>query len=274
MEEFDILEFHAAVRLNDIGVALLQKGSYQDAVVTLKDAVSVMKDASTTPEDEQGHLKTISHPPREDSPEPKRASTLKKLDAAVRRLESLNLCSLAERENASFTLEAISDFQQACRHLLMGDASTSHHPSQTKVLFYVIYIQKQQDSPQDDPGLQPSILLYNLGIAYQIVLQLALCPIVPQEIMVSSNTLRQAAFRIHQLAFANLLNCTRPTNALPVLLVQWLVLEQLIRFETAASQNGQQLDCYYVSHRNSVWRALLFYAAMMEEQGAPSAGAA
>jgi hypothetical protein len=180
--------YTTAVDLNNIGVSLLERRCYAAATETFKDAVSVMKELSTS---------FRASTSTEESTCPLSPSSV--LDSMIRRAsqgfsrpscppqDGANLCVLTEDESATFVVSALQSTE-----ILSAEAT------------YAIRLELGGRSIQNcgSRGLalqSAAVILHNFGAAHACMATTTKCPI-------HAHQRYQGAFTLYTLAFSHLHN--------------------------------------------------------------------
>lgn len=212
-----LINYHGAVRLNNIGLALLERGAYRQALNTFKDAVANMRFVFPSKnEDSRGKNDLLSD-----------------IDMCITRARQRLVSPEGVHEKSSFIkVESISIMKKCSvakiRSIINSEPSISH--------FYPLYITEVSECCTNfedrDIHTESAIMVYNFATAHAIV---ALCD--PSR----SKHLRKAAHRLFALC-QNILEqqldaCEDFYQETSILLVSSIVAHSLVHslFESGSA---------------------------------------
>jgi tetratricopeptide (TPR) repeat protein len=206
--------YTAAISLNNMGVYLLEHGCYDEAREAFQDAISVMREISSTTQ------KTVT------GERPPLFSTLdEKLHNANYNLAhcdptkgtEMNVCVLTEEESAPVIGEALQD-----ENMFFNSSTT-----------YLVRIEKSiRDCKMEDVDLDSSIMLHNYGSLYE-------CMSIAATTSAGAKQTYQSALRLFELSHSLLrrdVECT-----LPVLI---LILRGLVSISSMLGMQ-HEAEAYY-----------------------------
>jgi hypothetical protein len=143
-------EHTVAIALNNVGVSLLERGSYHESMEAFRDAVSVMNEISAT-----SHQQKISR---------KRPISSSALDAKLRKANySLSVCDPVQDSNMTFCV-LTEEESESVIGVALQDETTFFDYTTT----FLIRIEKSMlNCENTNVDLQSSIMLQNFGSVFK-----------------------------------------------------------------------------------------------------------
>jgi tetratricopeptide (TPR) repeat protein len=209
--------YTVAIALNNMGVSLLERGSYHQAMETFQDAISVMEEISASFSEQEMSRKRALNFSTLDAKLRKATYNLAKCDA-VKDNSDMNFCVLTEDESPAVVAAALQD------ESMFFDSSTT----------FLIRIEKSiRDCEISEVDFESSIILYNFGNVYN-----SLATTAPST--ACANELCEGAFNMFELSYELLQNSNE--ESLPVSI---LILRSLAAFALTTLGIACEAEAYY-----------------------------
>lgn len=213
---YDRADYRGAIALNNMGVSLLERGAYRNAIDTMKDAIAIMR----TIFPQNGAVHSAPHNFNIDS----------KLQLAAQRLASPETSRAPlSVQTIPFSEDNINAMKDALRY---GPSGSVFFPLRIEISDF--------NCRGRDIDLESSIFLYNFGIAH-----LCMARVHPK----SAAKLRDGALKLFDLAHSILASqCAKaqdPADQTHVLLVAAMVLNNVVQVlseQGRMEQVGQALS--------------------------------
>jgi hypothetical protein len=233
--------YTAAIALNNVGVSLLERGSYLQATEAFQDAMNVMKEISATCA-EQGSRK---RPLAFSTLDAKLHKASYNLATCVKDDSRMNFCVLTEEDSPAVITKALQD-----KNTFFYSATT-----------FLIRIEKSmRDGEISEVDIESSIILHNFGNVYK-------CLATTATTASSAKELCEGALKLFEFSFSLLQN--HDEDYLPISI---LILRSLASFALTLGKE-REAESYYL-HMLELEDCFLQMDYMLVESSESAAAAA